>query len=142
MQRFVRSAALPALVLVLAGCADSLGPPSTVAEARALWVSHNLHTYSYFGTRASFAGASGVVRVDVSNGSVVAVTDMTTHAAVATAGWLTVDQLLDLAETMQPHRVQFDRSLGYPTRVERCCMADDSGTTYTVSSLYLIPLSF
>jgi hypothetical protein len=71
---------------------------------------------------------------------VVSVTDMTSHAEIATAGWLTIDQLLDLAETLQPRPVEFDRGLGYPKRVERCCMADDSGTIYTVSSLYLVPL--
>jgi hypothetical protein len=83
-----------------------------------------------------------MVRVDVSDGRVVTVTNVTTHAEIPTIGWLTVDQLLDLAETLQPQPVEFDRSLGYPKRVERCCMADDSGAVYTVSSLYRIPLSF
>jgi len=99
-------------------------------------------TYSYFGSQVSFGGSSGLVRVDVSAGEVVAVTDMTTHAEIPTATWLTVDQLLDLAETLQPMPVEFDRGLGYPKRVERCCMADDSGAVYTVSSLYLVPLTF
>ena len=143
MPRFVRNAAFPLLFLMLAGCGDSLGPaPGNVAEARALWQSRHVTTYSYFGSQVSFGGSSGLVRVDVSAGEVVAVTDMTTHAEIPTATWLTVDQLLDLAETLQPMPVEFDRGLGYPKRVERCCMADDSGAVYTVSSLYLVPLTF
>ena len=142
MPRFVRNAAFPLFLLLLAGCGDSLGPaPQNVAEARALWRSRNLTTYSYFGSQVSFGGSSGIVRVDVSDGEVVTVTDMTTHAEIPTASWLTVDQLLDLAET-SPTPVEFDRGLGFPKRVERCCMANDSGTIYTVSSLYLVPFSF
>jgi hypothetical protein len=143
MTRFVRNGSFAVLLLVLAACEDTVGPPHSVAEARALWASHHLTTYSYFGTQESFTGIpSGVVRVDVVDGSVAAVTDMTTRAQIATESWLTIDQLLNLAETLQPQPVVFDRYLGYPKRVERCCMADDSGAVYTVSSLYLIPISF
>jgi hypothetical protein len=113
-----------------------------VDEARALWQSHHFTTYSYFGTQTSFGGSSGLVRVDVSDGNVVTVTDMTTKAEIPKESWLTIDQLLDLAETLQPTPVEFDRGLGYPKRVERCCMANDSGSIYTVSAFYLFPLSF
>ena len=144
MPRFVRNTAFLLLVPLLAGCGDSLGPaPRTVAEARALWESRHITTYSYFGTQACFCTVpSGLVRVDVVDGRVSAVKDMTTKAQIATMGWLTVDELLDLAETLQPQPVEFDRGLGYPKRVERCCIADDSGSVYTVSSLYLVPLDF
>lgn len=141
MPRFVRNGSFALSLLVFVACGDTIGPaPRTVAEARALWESKNLTTYSYYGSQTSFIGPSGMVRVDVSNGSVLAVTDMTTHAEIPTLGWLTIDQLLNLAETLQPQPVEFDRYLGYPKRVERCCMADDSGSIYTVSSLYLVAL--
>jgi hypothetical protein len=142
MPRFVRNGSFALLLLVFAACGDAIGPaPRTVAEARALWESKSLSTYSYYGSQTSFIGPSGMVRVDVVDGTVLAVTDMETHAEIRTLGWLTIDQLLDLAETLQPRPVEFDRHLGYPKRVERCCMADDSGSIYTVSSLYLVPIS-
>jgi hypothetical protein len=140
MARSVRKGLLALSLLVFAACGDSTGPgPQTVEEARALWASHHLTTYSYFGSQVSFAGPSGLVRVEVADGKVLAVTDWTTHAQIATLGWLTVDQLLDLAETLQPRPVEFDRSLGFPKRVERCCMVDDSGSVYTVASVILLP---
>ena len=142
MPGFVQNAAFPVLLLSLAACGDSVGPaPRNVAEARALWESRHLTTYSYFGSQTSFAGNSGTVRVDVADGKVVAVTDMATHTELGTVGWLTIDQLLTLAETLQPTPVEFDRGLGFPKRVERCCMTDDSGAIYSVFSVYLIPLS-
>jgi hypothetical protein len=136
MPGFVRSGSLTICFLLFAACGDSTGPgPRTIEEARALWASHQLTTYSYFGSQASFAGPSGPVRVDVSGGQVSAVTNHTTQAPISTAGWLTIDQLLDLAETLQPLPVEFDRHFGFPKRVERCCIADDSGAVYTVSSV-------
>jgi hypothetical protein len=144
MPRFVRNGSFALSLLVLAACGDTTAPaPQSVAEARALWAAHNLTTYSYFGTQTCFCAVpSGLVRVDVLDGNVSAVTDMTAHAQIPSAGWLTIDALFDLAETLQPRPVEFDRYLGYPKRVERCCLADDSGSVYTVSSLYLIPISF
>jgi hypothetical protein len=136
MPGFVRSGSLALSLLLFAACGDSIGPgPRTIEEARALWASHQLTTYSYFGSRASFVGPSGPVRVDVSGGQVSGVTNLTTQAPISTAGWLTIDQLLDLAETLQPLPVEFDRNFGFPKRVERCCIADDSGAVYTVSSV-------
>lgn len=136
MTRFVRNGSLALSLLVFAACGDSIGSgPQTVEEARALWVSYQLSTYRYVGSQTSFVGPSGPVRVDVTNGSVTAVTNLTTQAPMATLGWLTIDELLNLAETLQPQPVAFDRQFGYPKRVERCCVADDSGAIYTVSSI-------
>lgn len=136
MPRSVRNASLSLTFLLLAACGDSIGPaPQTVEEARALWASHHLTTYSYFGTRASSVGPDGLVKVDVVDGNVSAVTDWTTHAQITEVGWLTIDQLLNLAETLQPQPVEFDRQYGYPKRVERCCAVDASGAIYTVSSV-------
>ncbi len=144
MPRFVRNGSFALSLMAFAACGDTIGPaPRSASEARALWESHQLTTYSYFGSQASFSGIpSGMVRVDVVDGKVSAVTDGITRAQIPTARWLTIDQLLDLAETLQPQPVEFDRHLGYPKRVERCCMADDAGAVYTVSSLYLIPIPF
>jgi hypothetical protein len=136
MPRIVRNGSLALSLLVFAACGDSTGPgPQTVGEARALWVSHHITSYSYLGAQISFAGPSGPVRVDVSDGRVTGVTNLTTQAQIDPLGWLTIDQLLNLAETLQPQRVEFDRQYGFPKRVERCCMADDSGAVYTVSSV-------
>jgi hypothetical protein len=143
MPRFVGTAGFALLVLAFAACRDTTAPaPKSVAEARALWAAHHLTTYSYFGTQSCFCTVpTGLVKVDVVDGKVSAVTDMTTHAQIPSASWLTVDELLTLAETLQPQPVEFDRYLGYPKRVERCCVADDSGSVYTVSSLYIVPIS-
>jgi hypothetical protein len=136
MPRFVRNGSFALSLLLFAACRDSTAPgPQTVEEARALWVSHHLTTYSYVGSQTSFVGPSGPVRVDVSDGIVTGVTNLTTQAQISTTGWLTIDQLLNLAETLQPQPVEFDRQYGYPKRVERCCIADDSGAVYTVSSV-------
>jgi hypothetical protein len=142
MPRFVRTAGFALLVLALAACGDTTAPPlKSVAEARAIWEAHHLTTYSYFGTQACFCTVpSGLVRVDVVDGKVSAVADAVTNAQIPSASWLTIDELLDLAETLQPQAVEFDRYMGYPKRVERCCVADDSGSVYTVSSLYAVSL--
>jgi hypothetical protein len=135
MPKFVRKAGFGLLLLASAACSDTTAPLS-IGQARTLWESHHLSTYSYFGTQECFCAiTNGPVRVDVSAGVVSAVTDMTTNARIPTTGWLTIEQLFDLAETLQPQPVEFDHALGFPKKVERCCMADDSGSTYTVSSV-------
>lgn len=135
MPGFARKAGFGLLLLASAACSDTTAPLS-ITEARALWESHHLTTYSYLGSQECFCAIpSGPVRVDVSAGMVSAVTDMTTHAPISTIGWLTIDDLFDLAETLQPQPIEFDRSLGFPKRVERCCRVDDSGSIYTVSSV-------
>jgi hypothetical protein len=135
MSRFVRNGGLALFVLLFGACSDATAP-LTLAQARELWESHNLATYSYTGTQACFCGApSGPVRVDVVNHVVSQVTDLTTGGQVSSVGFLTIDQLLDLAETLQPVPVQFDHQFGFPKRVERCCAVDDSGAVYTVTSV-------
>jgi hypothetical protein len=135
MSRFVRNGGLALLLLVFTACRDITGPQS-VAQARVLWESHGLTSYSYFGTQTCFCTVpNGPVRVDVVNGSVSVVTDLTTHTQIPSTSWLTVDDLLDLAETLQPRVVEFDKNFGFPKRVERCCITDDSGSVYTVSAV-------
>ena|GEM_PF-3670986 len=51
-------------------------------------------------------------------------------------GYSTIDELFDQIRSATPAlTVEFDRSLGYPTRIERCCLEDDSGSVTTISSL-------
>ena len=98
------------------------------------YVGH-MTTYSYVGSQATFVGPSGPVRVDVADGVITGVTNLTTQAQISPIGWLTIDQLLNLAETLQPQPVVFDRLYGFPRRVERCCIADDSGAVYHVTGI-------
>lgn len=129
------------MLLVFAACRDATGPQS-VAEARRLWESHHLTTYGYVGSQACFCVLpNGPVRVDVVDGKVSAVTDLTTQTQISSAGWLTVKELFDLAESVQPQVLEFDKDFGFPKRVERCCLADDSGSVYTVSSV-MFPVAF
>jgi hypothetical protein len=65
------------------------------------------------------------------------VTVIGTGAEISTDGWYTIDQLFDqiLAATT-PLTVTFDPIKGYPRTIERCCMADDSGSIYMASTLF------
>ena len=141
MTRFVRNGRVAVLLLVFAACRDATAP-SSVAEARLLWESHNLTTYGFVGSQACFCALpNGPVQVDVVDGKVSSVTDLTTHAQISSAGWLTVEQLFDLAETVQSQPLEFDKDLGFPKKVERCCISNDSGSIYTVSSVFLIGMA-
>ena len=47
-----------------------------------------------------------------------------------------IDELFDWVRLMTgPVSVTYDATLGYPQRIEICCLADDSGSIYTVSSV-------
>lgn len=134
MRRFVRNGAGALLLLAFAACSDTTGPQS-VAAARILWESQQLNTYTYFGSKACFCGGpNGQVRVDVSGGLVTSVWDQTTNTRLSTMGWLTVDQLFDLAESAQPEVLEFDGRLGFPRKMERRA-ADDTWFIYTISSV-------
>lgn len=136
MSRFVRNGGIALFVMLFGACSDSTAPLLSLAQARALWASHNLSTYSYTGTQVCSCGApSGLVRVDVVNDVVTKVTDLATGAEVGLVGFINIDQLLNLADTFQPLPVEFDRQFGFPKRVERCCVADDSGAVYTVTGV-------
>lgn len=134
MTRYVRKAGFVLLLAVIASCGDATGPKS-LAAARTLWNAQNLTTYSYFGSQTCFCLSSGSVVVQVTNGKVSAVNNLVSGVPVPTAGWLTIDELFDLAARAQPEVLVFDKSLGFPRRMESCCLADDSGFVYTVSGL-------
>jgi len=124
-------------LVALASCNHATAP-TTVAEAKTLWQSQNLSSYSYTASHSCYCVfGSGPVTVDVAQGRVTRVTDIATGAEIPVTGWYTIDELFDqlLFIEGQVPSVQFDATLGYPRRIERCCIANDSGSIYTASGL-------
>lgn len=136
MASYVRKGALVLFLLAFASCRDLTGPKS-LDEARALWAAQHLTTYSYFGSQTCYCANSATVVVEVSNGRVSAVTNLIKGTPESVAGWLTVDELFDFAARSQPQILEFDKVRGFPRRVERCCLVDDSGFVYSVSGFSL-----
>jgi hypothetical protein len=135
MPSFVRPLVAASLILAFASCSDSTGP-KTVSEAESLWQSKNLSNYSYVVDVACFCMLTGPAKVEVFGGQVVRVTLVATGAQLPTAGHYTVDEMFDQIRSATPGlTVVFDRTLGYPTRIERCCIENDSGSITTISSL-------
>jgi len=138
MPRFVRNGVFALLVLAFGGCGDAAGPKS-LTEAQDLWQSQNLSTYSYVATHECFCNfPPGPVTVEVTQGQVSRVVVLSTGAEIATDGWYTIDELFGRLRSMtvQPASVTFDPRLGYPRRIEICCVEDDSGSIYSASTLF------
>lgn len=136
MLSFVRPVASAAVILAFAACNDATAP-KTVSEAQILWQSKNISTYSYVAETGCFCSLIGPVKVEVVGGHVARVTLVETGAELPIAGRSTVEDLFDeIRSATPPLTVTFDRVLGYPTRIERCCLADDSGsvTTFTLNA--------
>ena len=136
MARFVRNVGFALVGLAFAACGDAAGPKS-VGDAEALWQSQNLSSYSYVASHQCFCVfGPGPVTVEVSQGQVSRVVLISTGAEIATTGYYTIDGLFDWLRSMSGEpSVRFDSRLGYPQRIEICCVADDSGFIYTASSL-------
>jgi hypothetical protein len=137
MLNFVRPVVSAVLILAFAGCSDGAGPKGTIA-ARERWEAQNLSSYSYVATHQCFCPfPNGPVKVEVTQGHVSRVTVVATGAEAPLTGWYTIDELFDqiLSGSGPPPTVTFDLVRGYPTHVERCCLADDSGSIYTAASL-------
>jgi hypothetical protein len=135
MLNFVRPFVAASLILAFASCGDSTGP-KTASEAQSLWQSKNISNYSYVAETGCFCSTVGPVKVEVVGGHVTRVTLVATRAALPTTGRSTIEELFDqIRSTSPPLTVTFDRVLGYPTRIEYCCLADDSGAVITISSL-------
>ena len=137
MLSFVRPVVSAVLILAYGGCSDGAGPKGTIA-ARERWEAQNLSSYSYVATHQCFCPfTNGPVKVEVTQGHVSRVTVVATGAEAPLTGWYTIDELFDqiLSGSGPPPTVTFDFVRGYPTHVERCCLADDSGSIYTAASL-------
>jgi len=135
MPNFVRPLVSATLILVVGACRDATAP-KTVSEAQSLWHSKNISTYSYVDDVACFCLLTGPVKVEVVGGRVARVTVIATGAPLPITTRPTIDELFDQIRSATPAlTVEFDRALGYPTRIERCCLADDSGSVTTISSL-------
>jgi len=139
MLNFVRPVVSAVLILAFARCSDGAGPKGAV-EARVRWQAQNLSSYSYVATKQCFClfpNGPGPMRVEVTQGHVSRVTVVPTGVETPIAGWYTIDELFDqiLSGSGPPPTVAFDPVRGYPTHVERCCLADDSGSIYTAASL-------
>lgn len=133
LKDFVRRSSPVVFALLVASCRDATGP-ATLAEARSLWQSQNVSTYNYIASHQCFCVFSpDAVRVEVVDGIVFRVTAVATGAEVQTSGYYTIDYLFDWAGRIQPNTLEFDRSFGYPTRIYKCCIENDSGFIYTVS---------
>ncbi len=135
MASFVKPLVSASLFLVLAACGD-VTAPKTVEEAQSLWQSKNISSYSYVVDVGCFCSLIGPVKVEVIGGHITQVTLVATGAQLPIAGRLTINELFDQIRSSTPAlTVEFDRVLGYPARIERCCLEDDSGSVTTISSL-------
>lgn len=139
MLNLVRLVVSASLFLAFAACSDGAGPRGTI-EAREQWQAQNLSSYSYVATHQCFCpfpNGTGPMTVEVTQGHVSRVTVIATGAEAPVSGWYTIDELFDqiLSGSGPSPTVAFDRVRGYPTHVERCCLADDSGSIYTAASL-------
>jgi hypothetical protein len=123
------------LILALAACND-VTAPKTVEEAQRLWQSKNISSYSYVVDVGCYCSLIGPVKVEVVGGHVARATLVATGAQLPITGRSTIDEMFDqILSEVTPPTVVFDRILGYPRSIERCCMANDSGSIITISSL-------
>ena len=139
MPNFVGRLIPAAALLVFTGCNDLTGPESLTA-ARQQWESHDLSSYHYVVTRDCFCdGPQGAVEVAVFNDEVIRAFEHSSGTLLNPLSWPTIDDLFALVESAAANdrliAVEYHQKLGYPTRVETCCRADDSGGTYVVTGL-------
>jgi hypothetical protein len=135
MPNFVRPLLSASLILAFASCSD-VTAPKTVSEAQSLWRSKNITSYSYVISVGCFCLLPPPATVEVFAGQVSRVTVVATGAQLPITGYFTIDEQFDhILTATTPPTVEFDRALGYPTKIEHCCMADDSGSITTISSL-------
>jgi len=128
-----------AAMLVIAGCNDLTGPES-LTLARRMWESQNLSSYHYVVSRDCFCdGPQGAVEVAVHNDEVVRAFEQSSGTLLDPRNWPTIDDLFAMVQSADANdsliAVEFHEELGYPTRIETCCRANDSGVKYVVTAL-------
>jgi hypothetical protein len=126
-------------------CHDATGPdrasPFDLLLARQRWSAHAYHDYRYTLQVECYCVQTNPLRVTVIHDTVVAVTDMTTAAAVGTNLGMTVEDLFDVIRDAQrsgtPIEARYDAQLGYPTFIgdNRPALAYDGGAIYTAHDM-------
>jgi hypothetical protein len=80
------------------------------------------------------------VIVTVVNDAVVSVVEESSRAPVQNTGYPTIDALFIVAERARENDrlrgIEYHQDKGYPTRVDVCCLEDDSGVRYEIRDLY------
>ena len=134
MRTLVRSVLVVAAAVATAACADATGPGSVIS-ARVLWNARKPPSYSYVTSYTCFCLVTSPVGVQVVDGKVVSARITDTGEAVPTNNYFTIDELFDQITSNPPTSVEFDARLGYPTRIYRCCLENDSGSVIRLSNL-------
>ena len=139
MPSFVGRVVPVAAMLAFAGCNDLTGPES-LGPAQRLWESRNLSSYHYVVRRTCFCvGPVGAVEVAVHDDEVVRAFEQSSGTLLDPRSWPTVDDLFAMVQSADANdrliKVEFHEDLGYPTRIEICCLEDDSGVRYVVTAL-------
>lgn len=132
------------------------GDPFSPAEERALvaaearWQAAGPGSYTFEYLVSCFCEPYGWMRIGVQDGTVATVVYAdSTHVAVETDGWPTVEGLFakihELAEGGSGHgrdvEVAFDDALGYPTSIDVSFdrSVQDGGVFYSVRNLTAVP---
>jgi hypothetical protein len=129
--------ALLGILIALPACRD-VTAPQNVGEARALWDSRQISSYTFVASRVCFCVVGPEpVQVVVIDNQVVRVMSLATGAEIPNYGWLTVNEYFDrlASGAWQARQVTFDAALGYPTKIDICCIEDDSGVVYRIGNL-------
>lgn len=134
MRTFLGYVLVVAAAISPGACRDSTGPNSVVG-ARILWDAHKPSSYSYVASYTCFCLVTAPVEVQVVNGIVTSARRTDTGEALPTSNYFTIDDLFDQIASSPPSSVEFDARLGYPTKIYRCCLENDSGSIISIRDL-------
>ena len=118
------------------------GQLSELQQKRAAWVARGINDYRVELRISCFCGSTITrpVMLEVRGGAVAKVLDLETAKPVTdTSPYPTITQLFDRAIEMRSRdghvSVAYDRSIGYPARLEIGTIANDAGTLYYLGAL-------
>ena len=118
------------------------GQLAELQQKRAAWVARGINDYRVELRISCFCGSTITrpVLLEVRGGAVSKVLDLETAKAVADISpYPTITQLFDRAIEMRTQNghvsVAYDRSIGYPARLEIGTIANDAGTLYYLGAL-------